>query len=152
MTAAGPPVRSRAQRKADTLAKLESEVDVWVASASEDGRSNLVPLSFVWHAAALTMSMPVAGVTGRNLARAGRARVALGTTRDVVILEGPLEVLAIGTDAELESAHARATGFDPRDEPKTFAYFRLTPERILAWREENELAGRDLMRDGAWLD
>jgi len=31
------------------------------------------------------------------------------------------------------------------------AYFRITPRRIQAWREENELAGRDLMRDGCWL-
>ena len=28
----------------------------------------------------------------------------------------------------------------------------LRPERIQAWRESNELAGRLLMRDGAWLD
>ncbi len=146
------PPRSRAERKADTLRKLETEVDVWVASASEDGRANLVPLSFVWHEDALTISMPVTSVTGRNLARARCARVALGTTRDVVILDGPLEVLPIGTQPALEDAHARATGFDPRKEAKTFAYFRLKPERIQAWREENELADRELMRGGFWLD
>jgi len=27
----------------------------------------------------------------------------------------------------------------------------LRPEQIQAWREENELAGRTLMRGGAWL-
>jgi hypothetical protein len=146
------PPRSRAERKNDTLRKLESEVDAWVASASEDGRANLVPLSFVWHACALTFAMPVTSVTGRNLARAGCVRVAVGTTRDVVIVDGPLEVLPIGTDTALEDAHARATGFDPRKEAKTFAYFRLEPERIQAWREENELADRELMRGGFWLD
>jgi hypothetical protein len=78
--------------------------------------------------------------------------VALGTTRDVVIVDGPLEVLPIGSDPALEDAHARATGFDPREETKTFAYFRLKPERIQAWREENELADRELMRGGFWLD
>jgi hypothetical protein len=26
-----------------------------------------------------------------------------------------------------------------------------TPVRIQAWREENELADRDLMREGRWL-
>jgi hypothetical protein len=51
-------------------------------------------------------------------------------------------------------AHARsgAAGFDPREEAQTFAYFRLTPERIQAWREANELSGRELMQNGAWLD
>jgi hypothetical protein len=28
----------------------------------------------------------------------------------------------------------------------------LRPERIQAWREADEIAGRTLMRDGAWLD
>jgi hypothetical protein len=150
--AAIPPARTRAQRRVDVLGKLETEVDVWVASASEDGRANLVPLSFVWHGGALTVAMPVTSVTARNLTRAGWARMALGPTRDVVLLEGPVEVLPIGTDPALEDAHAAATGFDPRTEPKSFAYFRLRPELIEAWRESNELAERRLMQDGAWLD
>jgi Pyridoxamine 5'-phosphate oxidase len=149
--AAIPPARTRAQRRVDVLKKLETEVDVWVASASEDGRANLVPLSFVWHRDALTVAMPVASATARNLERARWARMALGPTRDVVLLEGPVEVLPIGADPALEDVHAAATGFDPREEPKTFAYFRLTPERIEAWRESNELAERRLMQDGAWL-
>ena len=146
------PARSRAQRKADTLEKLASEVDVWVASASEDGRANIAPLSFVWHDGAITISMPATSLTARNLTRAGWARMALGPTRDVVMLDGPIEVLAIGADPELEDAHARATGFDPREEASVYVYIRLRPDRIQAWREENELAERQLMRDGVWLD
>ncbi len=146
-----PPPRSRAERKADTLRKLAAEVDVWVASADEDGRGNIAPLSFVWHREALTIALPETSRTARNLIRAGWARVALGPTRDVVILEGPLELLPIGSDAALEDAHARATGFDPREEDGAFVYLRLTPERIQAWRESNELAGRTLLKDGTWL-
>jgi hypothetical protein len=147
-----PPARSRAERKADTLGKLESEVDVWVASAGEDGRGNIAPLSFVWDGRALTVALPATSLTARNLARAGWARMALGPTRDVVMLEGPVELLQIGADPVLEEAHAKATGFDPRAESSTFIYVRLAPLRIQAWRESNELAGRTLMRDGAWLD
>jgi hypothetical protein len=42
----------------------------------------------------------------------------------------------------------------PRVERKadTLRKLRLRPERIQAWRESNELAGRQLMRDGEWLD
>jgi hypothetical protein len=152
VTAADPPPRSRAERKADTLRKLETEVDVWVASAGEDGRANLVPLSFVWHEAALTVAMPTTSVTARNLIRARRGRMALGPTRDVVLLDGPIEVVPLGRNAALEDAHARATGFDPRELPQEYRYFRLKPEWIQAWRESNELAGRELMRDGEWLD
>ncbi len=46
---------------------------------------------------------------------------------------------------------AAKTGFDPRAEATRFRYFRIRPRRIQAWREANELAGRDLMLDGAWL-
>jgi Pyridoxamine 5'-phosphate oxidase len=145
------PARSAKQRKRDVLALLEREVDVWVASASEAGEAMLVPLSFVWDGARLTVSTPLASRTARNLIRAGVARVALGATRDVVLIDGTLEALRLGAEPELEEAHARATEFDPRTLADEYVYLRLTPQRIQAWREVNELRGRHLMRDGDWV-
>ena len=46
----------------------------------------------------------------------------------------------------------RRTGFDPRQSGSSFRFFEIRPLRIQVWREENELAGRTIMRDGAWLD
>jgi hypothetical protein len=146
------PARPRAQRRADTLAKLRSDVDLWVASADELGNAYLVPLSYYWDDTTLTIATPRASRTATNLVRAGWARVALGPTRDVVIVEGPVEAIRIGTDAELEEAHARATGFDPRTLADEYVYLRITPHSIQAWREANELQGRQLMRGGVWLD
>ena len=40
------PARTRSRRVADTLERLRSDVDLWVASASETGEAYLVPLSF----------------------------------------------------------------------------------------------------------
>ena len=147
-----PPARSPAQRKSDTLEKLRSEVDLWVASAGEGGEAYLVPLSYYWDGSALTVATARGSRTARNLIRAGQARVALGPTRDVVVIDGTVEEVAIGTDVELEDAHAQATGFDPRTLAAEYVYLRITPQRIQAWREENELAGRDLMRHGSWLE
>jgi hypothetical protein len=147
-----PAPRSRAQRRADTLAKLGSEVDLWASSADESGGAYLVPLSYHWDGSVLTLATATASRTGRNLLRAGWARVALGPTRDVVIIEGPVEAIPTGTDLELEAAYARAAGWDPSEEPGEHVYLRLTPHSIQAWRESNELAGRRLMRDGEWLD
>jgi hypothetical protein len=144
--------RPWAQRRNDTLAKLEAEVDLWVASADETGAAYLLPLSFHWDGSTLTLATPKASRTGRNLVRAGWARVALGPTRDVVIIEGPIEAIAPGADARLEDAYAEAAGWDPRAQPDEHVYLRITPKTILAWREANELAGRRLMRDGEWLD
>jgi Pyridoxamine 5'-phosphate oxidase len=143
--------RSAEQRKVDTLELLRSTVDLWVASSSEDGDAYLVPLSYYWDGTALTFATPRASLTARNLMRAGRTRVALGPTRDVVVIDGAVEALAVGADVETEDAHAAATGFDPRTLATDYVYLRILPERIQAWREANEIAGRDLMRDGAWL-
>jgi hypothetical protein len=145
------PPRTKAQRKADVLARLESDVDLWVASADATGDAYLIPLSYYWDGAALTISTPRASRTAVNLIRAGSARVALGETRDVVLIEGTVEALTLGTDPALEEAHAQAAGFDPRTLADEYVYLRITPRRIQAWREVNELTGRLLMRDGAWL-
>ena len=145
------PPRSRSQRTADTLDRLRHDVDLWVASASEDGEAYLVPLSYHWDGSTLTIATPSASPTARNLLRAGRARVALGQTRDVVIVEGTVEGVPIGEDPELGDAHARSTGFDPRTLRDEYVYLRITPQEIQAWRESNELDGRALMRRGEWL-
>jgi nitroimidazol reductase NimA-like FMN-containing flavoprotein (pyridoxamine 5'-phosphate oxidase superfamily) len=142
--------RSPEQRKSDTLARLQGDVDLWVASAGEDGDAYLVPLSYYWDGSTLTVATLRASRTARNLIRAGRVRVALGPTRDVVIVDGSVEALAIGADPALEDAHARATGFDPRTLADEYVYLRITPQTIQAWREANELEGRELMRDGRW--
>lgn len=152
MTMDVPPPRSRAQRKTDTLERLRTDVDLWVASADAAGGVHLVPLSFVWDGTALTIATPRSSPTARNLLRAGEARVALGPTRDVVLVDGAVDELPIGTDPELEDAHAAATGFDPRTLAEEYTYLRVTPKMIRAWREANELEGRLLMRDGRWLD
>jgi len=98
------PPRPYAQRKRDALARLENDVDAWVASASADGAANLAPLSYHWDGTALTFAAPRASHTARNLLRSGRARVAVGTTRDVVLLEGAAAELPRGEDVELEDA------------------------------------------------
>jgi hypothetical protein len=141
-----PPARTRSQRRIDTLAKLRNEVDLWVASADETGGAYLVPLSYYWDGSTLTIATPRASRTAVNLVRAGRARVALGPTRDVVIIDGRVDAIPIGTDAGLEDAHAAATGFDPRTLAEEYVYLRITPDTVQAWREANELAGRQLMR------
>ncbi len=149
------PPRSAAQRKADVMEKLRmvpgTVKDIWVASASASGDAYLIPLSFYWDGSGLTVATPEGSPTARNLQRAGTARMALAPTRDVVIIEGTLEFIPIDADDELAVAHAEAAGFDARRSRQNNVYIRLTPRRIQAWREVNELLGRDVMVDGRWL-
>jgi len=80
-----PVPRSRAQRKADTLALLRTELDCWVASADEMGNAHLVPLSHYWDGAALVLATSRSSPTATNLLGAGVVRVGVGPTRDVVL-------------------------------------------------------------------
>lgn len=144
--------RPRAQRRRDTEHRLRHDVDVWVASASPDGAPYLVPLSFDWDGEALLMATPADSPTSRNLAAAGVARLGLGDTRDVTMIEGDVEVLEIDAlPRERADRFAEHTGFDPRALTTPYRWFRVSPRRVQAWREANEIAGRDLMRDGRWL-
>jgi len=144
--------RSGGQRRRDTEHRLAHDVDVWVASASADGAPYLVPLSFAWEDGALLVATATDSPTGRNLAALGSARLGLGHTRDVSMIDGEVEVL--GLDAlprERGDRFAERTGFDPRVLQTPYSWFRITPRRIQAWREVNELPERELMRDGRWL-
>jgi hypothetical protein len=147
------PPRTQEQRKTDTLRRLEQDVDAWVATAGEGGVPSLAPFSFLWDGAALLFAMPAAGPTARNLLASGEVRLGLGHTRDVVLIEGIVKAIpAAEIPAETGDAFAAKTGFDPRALSSPYFYFRITLRKVQAWREVNELAGRDLMRDGAWLD
>ena len=148
-----PPPRSGGQRRHDVLRRLGQDVDAWVSTADpRDGTPWLVPLSFLWDGAALFVSTPTASPTGRNLRAAGRVRLGIGETRDVVLIEGIVQVLETAQiTTELGDAFAEKTGFDPRELSTPYSWFRITPRRLQAWREVNELEGRDLMREGEWL-
>lgn len=145
--------RTRAERRHDTLHRFTHDVDLWVATASPDGAPYLVPLSFDWDGERLLIATAAASPTGRNLAVTGTVRLGLGPTRDVVMVEGTVEVLDIdGLPKPEADRFAARSGFDPRDSGSSFRWFRISPHRIQAWREEDELRDRELFRDGHWLD
>ena len=129
--------QTKAQRKADVLEKLRTEPgiekDVWVASANAAGEAYLIPLSYYWDGARLTVATPKRSRTARNLRRASVARMALPPTRDLVaIVEGTLEFISVGEDDKLASAHTERAGFDARRTRGEYVYIRMTPRRIQA--------------------
>ncbi|MEU9298891.1 pyridoxamine 5'-phosphate oxidase family protein [Streptomyces sp. NPDC048269] len=147
----GAPPRGLEERLRDTRARLEADIDLWVATPGSSG-VHLIPLSYLWDGTAFLVSTPRASVTGRNLLADGRVRLGLGPTRDVVVVDGTAEpVDTDGLAPETGDAFAAKTGFDPRGLDEPYQYFLIRPRRIQAWREANELEGRTLMRDGRWL-
>jgi pyridoxamine 5'-phosphate oxidase-like protein len=149
-----PPPRTRQQRKRDAVNRLERDTDAWVATADAgSGTPYLVPLSFLWDGGTLLVATPSSSPTSRNLQATGKVRLGIGPTRDLVLIEATVQgsVAASEIPDVVGDAFAAKTGFDPRQLTGAYRYFRLRPQRVQAWREANELEGRDLMRGGAWL-
>ncbi|MFE5409810.1 pyridoxamine 5'-phosphate oxidase family protein [Microbacterium sp. NPDC056569] len=147
-----PEPRDRATRKADLLAALTSPAaDVWVATASPEAAPHLVPLSLAWIDDRAVIALEGDSVTARNIGASGVARLAVGPTRDVAMLDVVLERSAgVDDDASLGEAYAAQADWDPRG-LRGYVFLVLRPTRIQAWRESNELSGRVLMRDGDWV-
>lgn len=168
-----PEPRDREQRRRDTLAKLtEPAMDVWVATAGPDGPAGstgstgpagpggsaggaepyLVPLSLAWVDERVVIAVDGTSRTARNLEAGGTARLALGPTRDVVVIDARLErSVPVAEAADLAERYAQQADWDPRTAGDGYRLLVLRPERIQAWREVDELPGRTLMRDGTWL-
>lgn len=148
--ATGGP-RPASRRKEDALRRLAEDVDAWVATADPaTGAPHLIPLSFLWDGDSLLFATPAGSRTARNLQASPRVRVGVGPTRDVVVVEGTAEVLDAVAPALADAFSAHA-GFDPREQDREYCWLRVRPERLQAWREADELAGRELMTGGEWL-
>ena len=126
-------------------------IDVWVATASLDGAPHLVPLSLAWVDERVAVAVPSGSVTARNVLASGRARLAVGPTRDVVMIDATLDrAVAVPDDPSLAEAYAAQADWDPRnDAGYVFLVFR--PQRVQAWREADEMPGRTIMSNGEWL-
>jgi hypothetical protein len=143
-------VRTGAQRRADTLARLEGDIDVWVATASA-GEPHLVPLSLAWDGARVILATPAASATARNAAASGSVRLALGTSRDVTIIDAAAEVVPCSDAPDtVADCYAARTGWDPRQDDPPHVYLIATPRVTRAWNSLAEMTGRTIMRAGHW--
>jgi hypothetical protein len=145
-------MRSTAQRRADALDKLENDEDVWVATAAGDA-AYLIPLSLCWLDGHVVVTTPAHSPTARNAAASGQARLALGGTRDVVIIDASVVSVVPQPDADqaLVGAFRNRTGWAPEEAEGNYVYLRFQPRRVQVWRNVEELSGRTVMRDGTWL-
>lgn len=145
------PARSPEVRKLDTLKRLEEDVDAWVSTADGDGTPYLMPLSFLWTDGTLLLSTRATNPTSLNLQASGLVQLAIGQTRDVILITGTAELVQPDDlPAHLADAFATKAGFDPRQASSPYPYFRITPTQIQAWREVNELPTRTLMQNTHW--
>jgi hypothetical protein len=145
--------RSTAQRIADSLELLARNGDGWLATASPEGEPHLIAVSACWTGQVVLLATRGDSRTARNLAAGGSARLALGAPDDAILLDATVvDRQAAGPDSgELGRAFTSAMGWDPADEPGSWDYFVLVPQRVQAYRGYGERPGATIMRGGSWL-
>lgn len=146
-------LREAEQRKADVLAAMHNNHDVWLATADESGRPHLIAVSSWWDGNRIGIATTIGSRTARNLVSIGLARLAIGSPDDVIVIDATVDDFqGVGeADSELADGFADAVGWDPRQIGGDWAFFRLRPVRMQAYRGYDELDGRDVMRNGGWL-
>jgi Pyridoxamine 5'-phosphate oxidase len=147
-----PELRTVEARKADVLTALESQQDMWLATADAAGRPHLIAVSAWWDGTDLVVATTAGSRTGSNLAAGPTVRLAAGAPNDVIMIDARVvESVAANLAPEVADGFAIAVGWDPREVGEGWAFYRLRPTRIQAYRGYDELEGRDLMRDATWL-
>jgi hypothetical protein len=145
-------LRTVEARKADVLVVLEGQRDLWLASAGSSGRPHLIAVSAWWDGTDLVVATTASSRTASNLAPGSGVRLAAGAPNDVVMIDATVvETIAANQAAEVADGFAIAVGWDPRQVGEGWAFYRLRPIRIQAYRGYDELEGRDVMRDSRWL-
>jgi hypothetical protein len=145
--------RDTKTRTQDTLTRLINDTDAMVATSDAYGNVHMVPLCFYYEqSGSLLMATPATNQTARNWIMTKKARVSLGHTRDMVMMIGHFEIVGPSElTSDLMDHYAIKTGWDPREFPEPHVYARFVPQRVQAWRELNEMAGREIMRHGRWI-
>ncbi|MCL1594773.1 MAG: pyridoxamine 5'-phosphate oxidase family protein [Actinomycetia bacterium] len=146
-------IRSTPTRIAETIERLSTDEDVWIATASESGVPHLVPLSLAWHAGHVLVATPADTPTVRNVRETSRARASLDSTADVVIISARASCTAFeDTDKATRAAFVSAAGWNPETLEGTWSLITLVPDLIHVWNSVAEIEGRTIMRHGAWVE
>jgi hypothetical protein len=145
-------IRKTARRKADALAALEKNGDAWLATAGSNGDPHLIVVAAAWVGERVAIATRAPSRTARNLGGSGVARLGLGSSQDVTMVDVAVERTApAGADPDLDAAFERAVGWSPGAEGPDWMYFVLRPTRIQSYRGYGELKDRDVMLGGRWL-
>src|SRR2546426_5374856 len=148
----GVSLRDTATRKADALAALEKQHDMWLATADVAGRPHIIAVSAWWDGTDLVVATRGASKTARNLAMNLSAKVARGAPSDAVVIDAQMiDSRAVEDAAELAGGFAAAGGWGPRGGGEGGVFFRLRPVPIQAFRGYDGIGGPDGMGRSRWL-
>ena len=100
-------------------------------------------MTHTWNGGQVVLATGPTSHARSNMTANPRARLALGESRDVVMIDAVLveAVPASEAPAPLAEGYAVQAGWDPRTDPSNYVYLVLGPERIQVWREARTRPG-----------
>lgn len=117
----------------EALQRLETERNLWVASARPDGRPHLVPVWFVYQAERFHFCIQPESVKARNLRRNPRVVLALEGGSSPVICEGSAALLPGPPSQPILDLFQHKYEWDLRTESVYTLLVEVTPEKWLVW-------------------
>jgi len=117
----------------DAVQRLETERNLWVASARPDGRPHLVPVWFVYQAEKFYFCIQPESVKARNLSRNPRVVLALEGGSSPVICEGSAALLSGPPPPIVLDLFQHKYEWDLRTESVYTLLVEATPEKWLVW-------------------
>ncbi|HEY3473503.1 MAG TPA: pyridoxamine 5'-phosphate oxidase family protein [Anaerolineales bacterium] len=118
---------------------LKAFRSIWLSTTRPDGRPHAVPVWYIWDGMGLYFISGRSLQKSRNLARQPWIVVHAGDGDDVIILEGPAQIVTDREELERIDAAYRAKYVDPGTgalatifEPEVDLY-RVNVKRVMAW-------------------
>ncbi len=104
-------------------------------------------MSLCWFNGEVVVAVESRSRTARNLSASGHARLALGVTDDVVMIDvADATVIPLpAAEPALVDAYRRRTGWDPGEDGSEWIFVRCHPSRMQVWRSVEEITGRTVM-------
>jgi nitroimidazol reductase NimA-like FMN-containing flavoprotein (pyridoxamine 5'-phosphate oxidase superfamily) len=120
-------------------AELRATRSIWLSTTRPDGRPHAIPLWFWWDGRDVYFIAGRATQKAKNLAHRPYAVVHAGDGDDVVILEGPVEVVRDRRRLDLVDAGYRGKYVDPGSGARASIYnegddcYRVNVQHVMAW-------------------
>jgi hypothetical protein len=118
--------------------RLTGSRNYWVCTTRADGRPHAMPVWGLWLDEAIYFSTDSESWKGRNLAARPDAVIHLESGDEVVVAEGVVERVAGKLlPSTLVPAYAEKYGHTLDTSDPAFAFYRMRPRKVLAWREHD---------------
>ncbi len=119
-----------------TVARLETERNIWFSTVRPNGRPHLVPVWFVWHDQQIFVCMQEQSVKAKNLDHCPQLVLSLEDGSNVVICEGVAERLAPPYPVDVVHKFKQKYDWDIPSDADYQYLVKITPEKWMIWLEE----------------